>query len=66
MAAYYKDRGGGLYGLDGRLVGQCFPMPGPALHCGVKRWKVQGRRKIRCEGEGLATAEEINAAYPFV
>jgi hypothetical protein len=56
--AYYKDRNGGLYGLDGKRMGKCYPWPAKMLDCGLKTARVQGHRKLRCEVG--ATAKEIN------
>jgi len=62
-AAYYKAREGGLFGLDGRQVGRCYPSPGPWLDCGLKVSKIQGMRKLRCEV--LATVPEIIDGHPL-
>ncbi|EAT78036.1 hypothetical protein HBI56_198250 [Parastagonospora nodorum] len=61
--AYYKADDGGLYGLDGRRVGRCYPWPGPWLDCGLKVGKVQGMREIKCEVQ--ADVSEIIEGHPI-
>lgn len=36
-----------MYGLDGKVYGECFPFPGVTYNCGPGGL-MEGRRKFRC------------------
>ncbi|GKT64267.1 hypothetical protein ColTof4_06667 [Colletotrichum tofieldiae] len=55
----YKDRGYRMYGLDGKVYGECIIFPGNDYRCDALGITT-GRRKIRCLTN--FTARQINAA----
>ncbi|KAL2066782.1 hypothetical protein VTL71DRAFT_2854 [Oculimacula yallundae] len=57
----YKDRGYGMYGLDGKVYGYCSPFPGDDYLCAGVVGSRGGVRKFRCLTEW--TAKQITDTW---
>ena len=60
---YYEDRNGGLYDVDGNLVGDCDLLDSNvAYYCGVEWGRVEGNNLLNCRAP--VTSDEITANKP--
>ncbi|KAI4622789.1 uncharacterized protein J4E87_005882 [Alternaria ethzedia] len=58
---YYRDRNGGdLVDTNDVPVGKCYPFPAAFLTCGLTVDRLEGYRKLRCDGIDV-NAEQINS-----